>query len=366
MPDENYPHRRLNPLTGDWVLVSPQRTQRPWTGQVEGASLTNLPPYDPDCYLCPGNHRAAGEENPIYSSTYVFDNDYPALLPIDHSINPAKTDHWIPHRAKGIGKELTERFFVVDQEYGICRVVCFSPRHDLTLPDLSNDQIEAVVNTWIDQTHELESRDYIRYVQIFENKGAMMGASNPHPHSQIWATSHIPNEPGKELTSQSVYLEQYGSCLLCDYLNIERIAGERVVVENDHFTALVPYWANWPFEIILLSNRHLVSMTELNRDESASLADILKRITTRYDNLFEVSFPYSMGFHQSPGDGNDHPEWHFHAHYYPPLLRSATVRKFMVGFEMLASPQRDLTPEGAAERLRSVSGVHFRNLSQVN
>jgi UDPglucose--hexose-1-phosphate uridylyltransferase len=361
MLEEKYPHRRLNPLTGDWVLVSPQRTQRPWIGQVEEAPQANQTPYDPNCYLCPGNLRAGGQGNPNYPSTFVFDNDYSALLSVDQLKTLPSKERGELHWGKGIEKKLADRFFVLDQEHGICRVVCFSPRHDLTLPDLTVDQIEAVVHTWIKQTHELELRDYIRYVQIFENKGSMMGASNPHPHCQIWATSIIPNEPTKELTSQSDHFNQYGSCLLCDYLKIERIAEQRIVVENDHFTALVPFWAVWPFEVILLANRHLASLTDLEANEAASLADILKRLTTRYDNLFEISFPYSMGFHPSPSDGKDHPEWHFHAHYYPPLLRSATVRKFMVGFEMLASPQRDLTPEGAAEQLRSVSEVHYHS-----
>jgi UDPglucose--hexose-1-phosphate uridylyltransferase len=239
-------------------------------------------------------------------------------------------------------------------------VVCFAPRHDLSLPELSQEEVEAVVAAWTDQTRQLGALDFTAYVQVFENKGAMMGASNPHPHSQIWSSNYIPNEPGKEIASQSDYLRQHGSCLLCSVLADERKNGERVVAANEHFTALVPFWAVWPFEILLLAHRHYASLTDLTSLERAALADILRRITARYDNLFEISFPYSMGFHQAPTDGQPHEECHFHAHFYPPLLRSATVRKFMVGYELLGLPQRDLTPETAAERLRAQSEQHYR------
>jgi UDPglucose--hexose-1-phosphate uridylyltransferase len=341
-------HRRQNPLTGEWVLVSPHRTQRPWLGQIEKAAPENLPAYEANCYLCPGNTRADGKRNPDYRSTFVFDNDFPALL--------------LPE-----GGELLENadqsgngLFRVQPEFGIARVMCFSPRHDLSLPELPLSQVEAVVQGWMDQTEALGRIEPISYVQIFENKGAMMGASNPHPHNQIWASSRIPNEPAKEMTAMQEYMGQHDACLLCSYLRAEQDLGERIVTSNEHFVALVPFWAVWPFELLLIPQRHYGSLTDLQPEEKSSLADILHRITTRYDNLFEASFPYSMGFHPRPTDGLPHESWHMHAHYYPPLLRSATVRKFMVGYEMLAMPQRDLTAESAAERLRSMSEIHFR------
>ena len=240
-------------------------------------------------------------------------------------------------------------------------MVCFSPSHNASFPDLPQMQIEAVVQTWIDQTEDLMKREFIRYIQIFENRGPMMGASNPHPHCQIWATCHIPNEPEKERLSQSDYYSRNGNCLLCGYLDAEKKIEDRIVLENEHFTALVPFWAVWPFEVIILANRHIPSLPKLSNLEIENLADILKRLITRYDNLFEISFPYSMGFHQSPVNSGQNTGWHLHAHFYPPLLRSANVRKFMVGYEMLASPQRDITPENSAERLRSLSEVHYRN-----
>ena len=366
MSTTNFPHRRYNPLTEDWVLVSPQRTQRPWKGQVEKIPEADLPEYDSDCYLCPGNLRAEGQRNPSYSSTHVFDNDYPALLPVDLAVpSPGRNqDHNFSLTAGERLADASERgLFVNEPESGICRVVCFSPRHDLSLPELSISQISDVVRTWINQTLDLEDQKSIRYVQVFENKGALMGASNPHPHCQIWAANHIPNEPAKELSSQLKYIARNGNCLLCDYLQMEQESRERIVIENDDFTALVPYWSIWPFEVMILSSRHIASLTELSPAEVEALADIMRQLTIRYDNLFEISFPYSMGFHQAPVNDGTHPEWHLHAHYYPPLLRSATVRKFMVGFEMLASPQRDLTPEHAAERLRAMNEVHFRRSS---
>jgi UDPglucose--hexose-1-phosphate uridylyltransferase len=352
MPRFDYPHRRLNPLTGEWVLISPQRDQRPWQGQVEKIPSQDLPQYDPDCYLCPGNGRAGGRRNPKYTSTYVFDNDFPSLLP-QHEIDSIMIENISEDSAKS-------PLFVTQAAYGVCKVVCFSPRHDLSLPELSSGEAEAVVQTWIGQTRELGERHDVAYVQIFENKGAMMGCSNPHPHSQIWATSLIPNEPAKELASLENYKRTHGGCLLCDYLAAERECRERIVTSNQHFSAIVPYWAVWPFEILVVSHRHTGSLTDLDEQEAASLADLLQRITSRYDNLFEISFPYSMGFHQAPFDGGVYPQSHLHVHFYPPLLRSATVRKFMVGFEMMAMPQRDLTPEKAAEKLKALSEVHYR------
>lgn len=339
------PHRRLNLLTREWVLVSPHRARRPWLGQVEKTAQDTLPAYDPTCYLCPGNARSGGIRNPDYRSTFVFDNDFSALLPP----NPGETE---PPSGSAL--------FVAEPEVGVCRVICFSPRHDLTLPQLSQSEVEAVVAAWTEQTRELGALDFIRYVQVFENKGALMGCSNPHPHSQVWASGHIPNEPAKELHAQEQYLHETGRCLLCDYLSAERRSGERIVSQNEYFTALVPFWAVWPFEVMVVSNRHAASLTDLGPEEAGGLADIFRKVTARFDNLFEISFPYSMGFHQAPAKGGPYPEQHLHAHFYPPLLRSATVRKFMVGYEMLAMPQRDITPETAAERLRSLSETHYR------
>jgi UDPglucose--hexose-1-phosphate uridylyltransferase len=337
-----YPHRRFNPLTREWVLVSPHRARRPWQGQVEKTPPENLPQYDPTCYLCPGNERAGGVRNPQYSGTFVFDNDFAALLP---EVEPAEADQ--------------HSLFVSKPESGICRVICFSPRHDLTFPQLTLDEAEAVIDTWGEQTAELYRRPEIAYVQVFENKGAMMGCSNPHPHSQIWAQSQIPNEPAKELVSQRDYFSANGRPLLLDYLHEEQSRRERIIASNEHFTAIVPFWAIWPFEILVIAHRAAPLLPDLTQAERRALADICQQVTVRYDNLFEISFPYSMGFHQAPNDGIDHPEWVLHAHYYPPLLRSATVRKFMVGYELLAMPQRDITAESAAEKLRSLPEIHY-------
>jgi len=336
------PHRRFNPLTREWVLVSPHRARRPWQGQIEKTPPENLPEYDPACYLCPGNERAGGVRNPQYRGTFVFDNDFAALLP--NIKTPASDPHSL---------------FVSNPESGICRVICFSPRHDLTFPQLTLDEAEAVIDAWSKQTAELYQRPEIAYVQVFENKGAMMGCSNPHPHSQIWAQSQIPNEPAKELASQRDYFAANGRPLLLDYLHEEQSRQERIVASNEHFTAVAPFWAIWPFEILVIAHRAAPALPALTQTERRALADICQQVTVRYDNLFEISFPYSMGFHQAPNDGTDHPEWTLHAHYYPPLLRSATVRKFMVGYELLAMPQRDITAETAAEKLRSLPKIHY-------
>lgn len=338
---KEHPHRRFNPLTGDWVLVSPHRTERPWQGQVEKAAPPLPPRYDPTCYMCPGNLRATGARNPVYTSTFVFDNDYPALLPTTPAGEFSEPHH------DGPGDLLVAR-----SEPGICRVVSFSPRHDLTIAEMDPGDLGRVIDVWTEQYCSLGALPFIHHVQIFENRGILMGASNPHPHCQIWANAHLPNEPAKEQRAQDAYQAAHGSCLLCDYLALERKNGERLIAENHHFSALVPFWAIWPFETMLIARRHVTALDELTAEEREGLADALKRLTTRYDNLFGVSFPYSMGFHQRPTDGLPHPEWHLHAHFYPPLLRSATVRKFMVGYEMLGTPQRDITPETAAARLR--------------
>jgi len=336
------PHRRLNLLTGEWVLVSPHRTKRPWQGQMEKSVQPTTASYDPQCYLCPGNVRAGGHRNPVYESTFVFDNDFAALLP--HS--PAASSN-------------QDNLLVAEGESGVCRVVCFSPRHDLTLARLGRPTLEQVIATWTEQYLELASRPDIGYVQIFENRGAMMGASNPHPHGQIWATRSLPNEVIKEHATQSAFFAKQQRTLLSAYLDMEERQQERIVCANEHFVTLVPFWALWPFETMVLSRRPFGNLARMSKAERSALAAILLETVTRYDNLFDVSFPYSMGLHQSPTDGDTHPEWHFHAHFYPPLLRSATVRKFMVGYEMLGTPQRDITPEAAAQRLRDVPGRHF-------
>jgi UDPglucose--hexose-1-phosphate uridylyltransferase len=335
------PHRRFNPLLREWILVSPHRTQRPWQGQVESTANRGQVEYDPTCYMCPGNTRSTGHVNPKYENVFVFDNDFPALLPDGQYGSVNQND-----------------LLVAETETGICRVLCFSPKHHLTLSMMQPGEIRAVVDCWADQFQELGARPDINYVQIFENRGAMMGASNPHPHCQIWSTATIPNFPRVEQESQRAYRDEKGSCLLCAYFQLETNALERVVVENEYFLALVPYWAVWPFETMILSRRHVSSIGEFSSAERDALADVLKRLTTRYDNLFQASFPYSMGFHQRPTDGKQHLEWHFHAHFFPPLLRSATVRKFMVGFELLGMPQRDISAETSAERLRAVPDSH--------
>jgi UDPglucose--hexose-1-phosphate uridylyltransferase len=336
------PHRRFNPLLREWVLVSPHRTQRPWLGKIDATPSPSSLKYDPECYLCPGNVRAGGVNNPKYANTFVFDNDFAALLPQSPHLENNEND-----------------LLVASSEAGISRVVCFSPRHDLTIPVMSRAEVRAVVDVWASQFRELSEVPWVKHVQIFENRGAMMGASNPHPHCQIWANATLPNIPARELSSFNHYSGEKKTCLLCDYLALELRKEERIICQNDGFAVVVPYWAVWPFETLLLSKRHVSAIDEFTSEERELLADILILITTQYDNLFQASFPYSMGFHQRPIDGKPHPEWHFHGHYFPPLLRSATVQKFMVGYEMLASPQRDITPESAASRLRALSPTHY-------
>jgi UDPglucose--hexose-1-phosphate uridylyltransferase len=337
-------HRRLNALTGDWILVSPDRARRPWSGQKERPSGLTLPRYDPSCYLCPGNERASGAKNPQYASTFVFDNDFSALQP-DTPAREFRSGHLLLARG----------------ERGRCRVICFSPRHDITLAEMDTDAIRRVIDVWIDEYKKLGAEPFVNHVQIFENKGEMMGCSNPHPHCQIWAQESIPNEPAKEIGRAKEYRNRSDSCLLCDYVALELRLKERLVLEDKHFAVLVPFWAVWPFETMIVPKRHVDSLPGMSEEERTSFANVLKRLTTRYDNIFEVSFPYSSGIHQSPTDNEQHPEFHFHMHFYPPLLRSSTIKKFMVGYEMLANPQRDVTAETSAETLRSLSEVHYRS-----
>jgi UDPglucose--hexose-1-phosphate uridylyltransferase len=335
-------HRRYDPLRQTWVIVSPQRNDRPWQGHVDPQPAEERRPYDPQCYLCPGNERAHGARNPRYESIFAFDNDFGALAPTTPAFATAEGGLLISH-----------------SERGVCRVVCFSPRHDLTLPQMPASDVRAVVDAWIGEYAALASVPWVAYAAVFENRGAAMGASNPHPHGQIWATEHIPNEPAAEQNALADYRKTHGSCLLCDYVALELRRAERIVCDNDRFVAIVPYWAAWPFETLIVSRRHISDLPSLDDAERDGLADILKRLTTRYDNLFEAPFPYSMGFHQKPIRGASDEAVHLHAHVYPPLLRSATIRKFMVGFELLGSPQRDLTPEDAAARLQHASEVHY-------
>jgi UDPglucose--hexose-1-phosphate uridylyltransferase len=344
------PHRRYNPLRRQWVLVSPQRTARPWQGQTTKPVAAERVAYDASCYLCPGNPRAGGAVTPKYDGVYAFDNDYPALL-ADEVEMPA------PEAGS---------LLIAEAEVGRCRVICFDPDHSLTLSQMPVASIERVIECWKSETETLGAEASINYVQVFENRGAMMGSSNPHPHCQVWATGHVPDEPAAEGAAQADYFgANSGRTLLGDYLAQEgsrprpgtdsgpnEIGGERVVCSNDEFVVVVPYWAVWPFETLILPRRQVGSFTDFSAGLTTGLADILKRMTTRYDNLFQVPFPYTMGFHQRPTDGLAHEEWTFHAHFFPPLLRSAEIRKFMVGFEMLGMPQRDITPEKAAEMLR--------------
>ncbi|RDE75704.1 galactose-1-phosphate uridylyltransferase [Haemophilus parainfluenzae] len=337
----DHPHRRYNPLIDQWVLVSPHRAKRPWQGQQEKVSEEQKPSHDPNCYLCPRNKRITGESNPDYHKPYVFKNDFSALL----EDTPAP-------------EQSVDPLFQMGQARGESRVICFSPDHSKTLPLLTALEIEEVIKVWQEQLRELGQK--YQWVQIFENKGAAMGCSNPHPHGQIWANSFLPNEVAREDVAQRNYYEKHGSVLLVDYVQKELEKKERIVVETEHWVAVVPYWAVWPFETLLLPKVHVKRLTELTEAQAKDLAVILKKLATKYDNLFETSFPYSMGFHAAPFNGEDNEHWQLHAHFYPPLLRSATVRKFMVGYEMLGESQRDLTAEQAAERLRALSEVHYK------
>ncbi|WP_321310258.1 UDP-glucose--hexose-1-phosphate uridylyltransferase [Marinifilum fragile] len=338
------PHRRYNPLTGEWILVSPHRSKRPWQGQVEKVIEEKRPEYDPKCYLCPSNERVGGEQNQAYEDVYSFQNDFSALL-----------------QDTPVGEFSDGDLFRAESESGICKVICFSPNHSLTVPEMKVENIRKVVDLWCKEYKELGDKEDIGYVQIFENKGSIMGCSNPHPHGQIWASKLIPLETSKESENQRAYYEKHGRTMLSDYLKMELDKKERILVENNSFVALVPFWAVWPFETMIISKRAVSNLLELTDEEKTDLADVYKKLTIMYDNLFEVSFAYSAGLHQAPTDGEKHPEWHLHMHFYPPLLRSASVKKFMVGYEMLGTPQRDITAEGAAKRLRELSKIHYKS-----
>jgi UDPglucose--hexose-1-phosphate uridylyltransferase len=340
-----HPHTRLNILTGERILVSPHRMKRPWQGKVENQTSTNTNAYEPNCYLCPGNKRMDGSINPNYSDAFVFTNDFSALL---------------ENTPQG---EMNENnLLIAKSEMGICRVICFSPHHNVTLPQLNISSIEKVITLWQNEYTNLSTNKNIKYIQIFENKGEIMGCSNPHPHGQIWASSSIPLEIEKETKQQKIYFETHQQSLLTNYLKLEIEKNERIILDNDDFVALVPFWAVWPYETMIISKRQVQHITQFNDKEKNSLAVILKQLTAKYDNLFNISFPYSAGIHQSPVNNGEYPEWHWHMHFYPPLLRSATVKKFMVGYEMLANPQRDITPEWAAEKLKSLSHIHYSEL----
>ena len=338
---EDHPHRRFNPLLGQWVLVSPHRTKRPWLGQVEKTPPDNRPSYDPGCYLCPGNKRAGHHHNPKYDATLVFTNDFSSLLPD----TPSAKSH-------------PEELLRTEPTRGECRVICFSPRHDLTLAEMPAADIRKVVDVWAEQVTDLGQR--YRWVQVFENKGAMMGCSNPHPHGQVWAGDFLPNDPAAEDRTQREHWQKQRSLLLLDYAQRELTEQKRIVARNDHWLVVVPFWAVWPFEMLLLPLRAVQRLPDLTAAERDALSEILRNVLTRYDNLFEVSFPYSMGWHGAPTAPGDWSHWQLHAHFLPPLLRSATVKKFMVGYEMLAEAQRDLTAEQAAQRLRDVPAVHYK------
>lgn len=337
----NNPHRRYNILTGEWILVSPHRTKRPWQGKTENKKQREKVEYDPSCYLCPGNSRAGGETNPRYTEPFSFTNDFAALLP--------QTEHL----------EMNKGLFRAETEKGICKVVCFSPDHSVTLPLMEEADITKVIGMWKKEFQELGGKEGINYVQIFENKGEIMGCSNPHPHCQIWSQSSIPTEILKKSEKFREYWNEKKSSLLGDYLKQELEANERILEQNEHFVALVPFWAVWPFEAMIIPKRHIQNITQLNSAEEKAYAEILKKLTIKYDNLFETSFPYSSGIHQAPTDGKEYPEWHFHMSFYPPLLRSATVKKFMVGYEMFAGPQRDITAEEATNRLNELPEEHY-------
>ena len=335
------PHRRYNILTGEWILVSPHRTKRPWQGKTEKHDEEKNPEYVSDCYLCPGNKRSSGDMNPEYKEPFSFVNDFPSLLPDEDK------------------ESINNGLLIAESESGICKVVCFSPDHSLTLPVMEVEDIVNVVQTWKKEYEELGGNPNINYIQIFENKGEIMGCSNPHPHGQIWSQRSKPTEILKKSKHFKAYWKEHKRSLLEDYLKQELELDDRILEKNDHFVALIPYWAVWPYEAMILPRKHYAHIGLLNKEEELAFAQIIKKLTIKYDNLFETSFPYSSGIHQQPTDGTEYPEWHFHMSFYPPLLRSATIKKFMVGYEMFAGPQRDITAEQAAENLINLPKIHY-------
>lgn len=340
---KEHPHKRLNILTGEWVLVSPHRAKRPWQGKLEAVAADDRPEYDPNCYLCPGNKRADGTVNPTFTGTNVFTNDFSALL---KEVPP--------------GKISAGKLLKANSESGICRVITFSHCHNITLPLLTESEIEKLITVWCSEFYTLAQDPAIKYIQVFENKGDIMGCSNPHPHGQIWAQQSLPQEIVKETKQQREHFQNNGNSLLGVYIQDELELKERIVLESAYFLVVVPFWAVWPYETMIISKRHVQYLTQFTEDEKADLAVVIKKLTLKYDNLFQTSFPYSAGIHQAPVNNGDYPEWHWHMHFYPPLLRSATVKKFMVGYEMLANPQRDISPEWAAEQLRNLPEVHYK------
>ena len=333
---QDYSHKRFNILTGEWVLVSPHRAKRPWQGQNEAISNEVRPTHDPSCYLCAGNTRINGDENPKYENIFVFTNDFAALQTTSPKFS------------------ITDGLFKSESEQGVCKVICFSPDHSMSLADMEVIDINKVVKTWQNEYTELGSNDMINYVQIFENKGAVMGCSNPHPHGQIWSQSTLPNEVDKKDQQQRTYFSKNNTSLLGDYLKQELEANERIIYQNDDFVVLTPFWAVWPFETMIIPKKQFTNITKISEQESLNFADAISKITKAYDKLFDCSFPYSSGIHQSPTNGKINDYWHWHMSFYPPLLRSKTVKKFMVGYEMFGSPQRDITAEQAAKRLRDL------------
>ncbi len=333
---QNYSHRRYNILTGEWVLVSPHRTKRPWQGKQETVLGNQRPTFDPTCYLCPGNTRANGEINPNYEDVYIFDNDFAAL------------------QSDSKDFKIHDGLLKAESERGICKVVCFSPDHSKSLADMAVDEIENVVVAWQNEFKTLGAMEGINHVQIFENKGDVMGCSNPHPHGQIWSQSTVPNEVAKKDKHQKAYFEDKKSSLLGDYLQQELNLNERIIFENNSFVVLVPFWAVWPYEAMILPKNHQNDIMAMDDNGRAMFAEAVSKLTKAYDKVFNCSFPYSAGIHQAPTNGANNAHWHWHMSFYPPLLRSASVKKFMVGYEMFGTPQRDISPEIAANTLKSL------------